>query len=151
MKSILSTSNDLGLFVLRVVLGIVILAHGLQKLLGVFGGHGMLETIEMWKQWWQIPVTITVLVILIESLGAFLLIIGFLGRVMAGLIGIVMAGAVLLVHARWGFYMNWYGLPNTGEGFEYHLLVFAMVAAILINGSGAYSLDRKISQVKNII
>jgi putative oxidoreductase len=43
---------------------------------------------------------------------------------------------------RDGFYMNWYTDPSRGEGFELHLLAIAMAIAIMIRGSGAWSLDR---------
>jgi putative oxidoreductase len=56
-----------------------------------------------------------------------------------------MAVAVLKVAAANGFFMNWTG-QQKGEGFEYHLLVLAMTAAIMIMGSGAWSVDRALSK-----
>ncbi|GAB4252435.1 MAG: DoxX family protein [Ekhidna sp.] len=144
MKKLVQTTHDTSMTVIRIILGVVIFGHGAQKLFGWFGGHGVSETISMWKQWFGMPSIITFLVILGESLGAIALIIGLFGRFMAASIGLIMLGAVFLVHLRWGFYMNWYSQPNTGEGFEYHLLVLAMVVAILIKGSGAYSIDQKL-------
>jgi putative oxidoreductase len=41
--------------------------------------------------------------------------------------------------------MNWFGTQK-GEGFEYHLLVIAVAAALLLRGSGAFSLDRSLSK-----
>jgi len=39
--------------------------------------------------------------------------------------------------------MNWFGkLPAGAEGFEYHLLVLALAAVVVVKGSGARSLDR---------
>jgi putative oxidoreductase len=51
--------------------------------------------------------------------------------------------AIAMVHARHGFFMNWYG-KQAGEGFEYHLLAIAMALAITIGGAGAFSADRAI-------
>jgi putative oxidoreductase len=50
-----------------------------------------------------------------------------------------------MVHLPNGFFMNWMG-NQKGEGFEYHLLVLAMAAALLLRGAGAFSLDRALSK-----
>jgi putative oxidoreductase len=60
---------------------------------------------------------------------------------MASGIALVMVGAITLVHGRWGFYMNWYSQPR-GEGFEFHLLVLAMVIVLIVRGGGKASLDQ---------
>lgn len=140
-KKIFYTKDDISPAILRIVLGVVIFAHGAQKLFGIWGGHGPKWTVEAWSQWWNIPAVLTYTVIIIESIGAILLILGFCTRIWAALIGIVMFGAVYLVHIGWGFYMNWYMQPQTGEGFEYHLLVMSMVVALIISGGGKVSLD----------
>jgi len=53
--------------------------------------------------------------------------------------------AIVSVHMANGFFMNWTG-QQKGEGFEYHLLVLAMTSAILLHGSGAWSLDRVLAR-----
>lgn len=133
--------RDYGISIIRCVLAVVIFAHGAQKLFGIWGGHGPHWTEEAWTQWWGIPPVLTYLVILIESFGAIYLFLGALTRVWAFLIGIVIIVAVFLVHWRWGFFMNWYMQAQTGEGFEYHLLVMAMVAFLMVKGGGKYSID----------
>ncbi len=55
-----------------------------------------------------------------------------------------MAVAIATIHSKFGFFMNWSGTQR-GEGFEYHLLVLAMVATLVVRGSGALSLDRLLS------
>ncbi|WP_222983894.1 DoxX family protein [Flagellimonas meishanensis] len=141
-KILLKTNaNDVTALILRVVLGLIIFAHGAQKLFGIWGGHGPRWTVEAWGQWWGIPALLTYLVILIESAGAILLVFGFLTRIWTILMGGVMLVAVYLVHFRWGFYMNWYMQPQTGEGFEYHLLVLAILIVLFIKGAGKWSLD----------
>ena len=52
-----------------------------------------------------------------------------------------MAVAILTVHRAFGFFMNWTGTQK-GEGFEFHLLVLAIVSYLFIRGAGAYSVDR---------
>jgi hypothetical protein len=49
--------------------------------------------------------------------------------------------AIMAVHHTFGFFMNWTGTQK-GEGFEFHLLVLAMVAFLMIRGAGAFSVDR---------
>ena len=55
-----------------------------------------------------------------------------------------MIGAIFIVHLPNGFFMNWFG-NQKGEGFEYHLLVIAMAAALLLRGAGAFSADHALS------
>jgi len=52
--------------------------------------------------------------------------------------------AIATVHDAFGFFMNWAGAQK-GEGFEYHLLVLAMTALLMIRGAGAVSIDRAIA------
>jgi putative oxidoreductase len=49
--------------------------------------------------------------------------------------------AIMTVHHSFGFFMNWAGTQK-GEGFEFHLLVLAMAAFLMIRGGGAFSIDR---------
>lgn len=56
-----------------------------------------------------------------------------------------MIGAIFMVHLPNGFFMNWAG-NQKGEGIEYHLLVLAVAAALLLRGAGAFSVDRALSK-----
>jgi putative oxidoreductase len=138
------TRNDFGLMVLRLALGIVFLAHGSQKLLGWFGGPGYAGTMQNFTETMGIPAPFAILAIAAEFFGGLGLIFGFLGRIAA--LGIIsnMAVAIAMVHLPFGLFMNWQG-NQAGEGFEYHLLAIAMGLAVLINGSGAVSIDRAIT------
>jgi putative oxidoreductase len=91
-----------------------------------------------------IPAPLAFLAICAEFFGGLGLLVGLLGRVAA--LGIVsnMVVAVLMIHRKIGFFMNWAGTQK-GEGFEYHLLAIALGVAIVIRGSGALSLDRLLS------
>jgi len=145
MKKLFQTDDDLSGLILRVVLGVVMLPHGAQKLLGWFGGYGFSATMAMFTDKMHIPAALAFLVIIGESLGSLGLIAGFLTRV--GAFGILcnMIGAVLLVHWPNGFFMNWFG-KQAGEGFEYHLLAIAISVVLLIIGGGKWSLDRAIAR-----
>lgn len=137
----LATNDDLMTAWLRVVTGGIILAHGVQKLFGWFGGHGPAAVMESFQKWFGLPPAVTFLVILADSLGAFALILGLGTRFMAAAITLVMLGAIWFVHGRWGFYMNWYA-QQRGEGFEFHLLVLALTVYLVVRGGGRWSLDR---------
>jgi putative oxidoreductase len=137
---LLATDNNYSWFILRVTLGSVLLAHGVQKAFGWFGGYGWTNTIGYFNSVGLNDFMGSV-VILIETLGALFLIIGFAGRINALLMGIVMAGAFFIDHLPNGFYMNWFG-NQKGEGFEFDLLFWAISLVLTIQGSGAFSVDR---------
>lgn len=142
VKNLFRTTDDFTLTILRVMLGCVMLAHGSQKMLGWFGGHGPAETVEMWTKWFGFPAFITWLVIIGEFFGPILLIAGLLTRVMSAVTALIMFGAIYFVHLRWGFYMNWYSESDRGEGIEYHILVLAICAVLMIKGAGKLSVDK---------
>jgi putative oxidoreductase len=58
---------------------------------------------------------------------------------------VIMIGAIVMVHWPQGFFMNWFG-QQQGEGFEYHLLVIAMSAALVLIGGGKWALDGVIAR-----
>ena len=144
MKALFQTDDSWSGLVLRVMLGIVMFPHGAQKLLGWFGGFGFAGTMGFFTEKMGIPWIIAFLVIIAESLGAVGLIIGFLTRATAFGMASIMVGAVWMVHWPNGFFMNWFG-RQAGEGFEYHLLVLGMSIALMIAGSGKWSVDRIIA------
>ena len=144
LKRLMATSNDVALTTLRVVLGAVFFAHGAQKMLGWFGGYGFQGTMGFFEHM-GMPAPVAFLIICTEFFGGLGLIVGLLSRIAALGIGVEMIGAIFLVHLPNGFFMNWFGTQK-GEGFEYHLLVIAVAAALLLRGSGAFSLDRSLSK-----
>jgi len=144
LKRLMATSNDVALTTLRVVLGVVFFAHGAQKMLGWFGGYGFQGTMGFFEHM-GMPAPVAFLIICTEFFGGLGLIVGLLSRIAALGIGVEMIGAIFLVHLPNGFFMNWFG-NQKGEGFEYHLLVIAVAAALLLRGSGAFSLDRSLSK-----
>jgi len=135
----LRTDNDVAATLMRLALGVVFFAHGAQKVLGWFGGYGASATLQGFAKMGMPPV-LTVLIMAAELGGGLLLIVGFLTRLAALGIGCVMLGAIVLIHAKVGFFMNWGG-SQKGEGFEYHLLALGLAIALLIKGGGALSVD----------
>src|SRR6185369_9952187 len=114
------------LLVARIVVGIIFMAHGAQKLFGAFGGPGLSAFVQMIGP-------LGYLVTIGEFFGGLGLVFGFLSRFSAASIIIIMLGAVTTVHSKFGFFMNWAG-NQAGEGFEYHLLA--------IGGPGRFAVGR---------
>jgi putative oxidoreductase len=132
-----------GLF-LRIGLGSVFAAHGAQKLFGWFGGFGYEGTMGFFTQKLGLPWLVAFLVIIGESIGAVALAAGLLTRFTAASYVVIMLGAIVIVHWPQGFFMNWFG-QQQGEGYEFHLLVIAMSAALVIAGGGKWALDSVIA------
>lgn len=148
LRAILHTEQDTAATVLRLTLGLVMFPHGAQKLLGWFGGPGFSEAMSGLTQGAGLPSIVALIVILAESVGAVALLAGLFSRVAALLVGTVMIGAIFVAHLPYGFFMNWFG-NQAGEGFEYHLLAIGLAIAIVIRGSGSFSLDRLLSRRVN--
>lgn len=142
MNRILVTDkNNILALVARVALGIVVLPHGAQKLLGWFGGYGFQGTMEFMTQGLHLPYIIALLVILVEFFGALFLIFGFLTRISAlGILG-TFTGIVITAHLKAGFFMNWYGQADATEGLEYFILLFGLAIISLLAGGGKFSVD----------
>jgi len=143
-RKLLATPNDLTLTVVRLVLGVTFFAHGAQKMLGWFGGHGFEGTMAFFTQQMGIPAPLAFLAICAEFFGGLGLIFGLLSRIAALGIMANMVVAVAKVHSANGFFMNWTG-QQKGEGFEYHLLAIALLIVVLVKGSGALSIDRALA------
>ncbi|TGK35576.1 DoxX family protein [Leptospira gomenensis] len=143
IEKIFQTDTNLILTFVRVGLGIVILPHGAQKLLGWFGGSGFGATISFFNSI-GVPSFVAFLVILAEFFGALGLIFGFCTKLSAFGIALTMIGAAVFVRQN-GFFMNWFG-NQAGEGFEYHILAIVMALVLLIAGGGAYSVDAYIME-----
>ena len=145
IKQFLATDQQSwSLLVSRLALGIVILPHGMQKALGLFGGYGFSGTVGFFQSM-GMPYLIGALVILAEFVGAIGLLLGLGTRFMAFSVGLTMAGAAFLGgHMNNGFFMNWFGMQK-GEGIEYFILTVGLAIAVLVGGSGKFSFDNVIS------
>jgi putative oxidoreductase len=144
IRRLIVTDDSIATSILRLVLGVVFFAHGAQKMLGWFGGFGFAGTMNYFTGLMHIPAPLAFLAIAAEFFGGIGLIVGFLTRIAAAGIGVNMLVAIMSVHRAFGFFMNWTGTQK-GEGFEYHLLVLAIVAFLMIRGAGAFSVDRVLS------
>jgi putative oxidoreductase len=125
--------------IVRLALAVVFLAHGGQKVFGWFGGPGLAGTIAMFRGM-GVPPAAAVTAALIEFLGGWALLLGFLARPAALGIIVIMAVAIAKVHAKHGFFLQGKG----GPGFEFNFVLIAMALSILVGGAGILSLDHRI-------
>jgi len=139
VAKLLRTEDDAVLAILRIALGLVFFAHGVQKL-GWLDVYGSNRAIEIVPETAGISV-LAFLSLAVELLGGLGLILGLFGRIAAFSLAANIFADIMLVHGRNGFFMNWLGNQG-GEGVEYHLLALAITLSVLLNGSGAFSFDQ---------
>jgi putative oxidoreductase len=140
---LIATDDDNSALILRLALGIMIFAHGAQKLLGWFGGYGFGGTMGFFQSL-GIPYVFGLLAIFAEFFGGLGMIVGLLTRVAAFGVACNMVVAMLLVHWQHGFFMDWGG-DQAGEGVEFFLLAIAMAVALILRGAGRWSVDRALT------
>ncbi|OMF37331.1 oxidoreductase [Paenibacillus sp. FSL H8-0548] len=128
-------SISLGLLIVRLVVGLLFVGHGAQKLFGWFGGYGpkgtggWLESIGI-----KPGVAMAVVAGLMELVGGLLFAAGLITPLAAVLIVLTMLVAIVKVHGP-------NGLWSTANGYEYNLVLIAIAIGIALIGAGDYSLD----------
>lgn len=141
---LLNTTDGWAPLVLRLGAGVVMWPHGAQFLLGLFGGGGFEPSMDYLTGMQHLPWLVAFMVIMIQFFGALMLLAGLLTRVAAlGMFGLAI-GMMCSGHLEHGFFMNWMGNAK-GEGIEFHLLLLAICAALVMEGGGRFSVDRKIT------
>lgn len=125
---------DLGLLLIRLVVGLTMMGHGAQKLFGWFGGYGLKGTGGWMESIGLKPgVTMALLAGLGEWVGGALFAAGVFTGVGAALITVTMLVAILKVHVQNGFWV-------TQNGYEFNLTLIAVAVGVALTGPGAYVL-----------
>ncbi|MFK0290778.1 DoxX family protein [Streptomyces sp. NPDC090442] len=125
---------DVGLLVLRLVLGLTMAAHGTQKLFGWFGGGGLDGTAKFFTaSGYPSGRVMAVCAGLTETLGGLGLVLGLLTPLAAAAVVGTMINALAV---KWG------GGFFAPEGVEYELLLVTGAAALALTGPGRYAVDR---------
>lgn len=137
-------SDLLAPMMLRIPLGLIFMAHGSQKLLGLFGGSGLTTTFKMFEDKMGIPPIFTLLAIIAEFGGGFGVLTGFLTRISASGIAAVMLVAMYKVHWAGGFFMNAACTTGKIHGIEYNIALLGMALYLMIAGGGRWCLDKLI-------
>ena len=128
--------------VIRLGLAVIFIAHGGQKLFGIWGGPGLQTTIEAFERSISVPSYLTLIVVGTEFFGGLTVLVGFFTRLAAAGLAIEMVGAIIKVHLMNGFFLNWSITPGKGHGYEFNLALLAMSVALLLSGPGKLALDR---------
>ena len=143
LNFLFKTENEVSSLLLRLVLGVVFFPHGAQMVLGWFGGYGFSGTMGFFTGTLHIPTPLAFFAIASQFACAIALILGLFTRLAALGIAVNMLIAVVMVHAQYGFFMNWYG-NQKGEGFEYHLLAIGIAIVLVLRGGGKLAADTAI-------
>lgn len=126
---------DVGILLLRMTVGLVLAAHGSQKVFGWFGGYGPDGTGQFMEALGFRPGRRHALVAgFVELVGGLLLALGFLTPLAAALIVSVMVVAAVTVHWKKGFFI-------TSGGYEYTLVLGVAALSVAFTGPGALSID----------
>ncbi|SDJ11124.1 putative oxidoreductase [Ferrimonas sediminum] len=143
VKTLFNSNAGAAALVLRVPTGIILAAHGAQKLFGWFGGYG-LEGTGQWMA--SIGLSPGYLMALMagsaEFFGGLALLLGLLTRPAALVTAITMLVAMFSVHIGNGLFMS-------NNGYEYALTLAVIATALAIQGGGRFALDNLIAQKLN--
>mgnify|MGYP003579158245 FL=1 len=129
--------QEIGTFLLRVMLGISFFLHGLSKF------KGGLENTSGWFQSIGTPGFMAYVVGMIELVGGIALIIGLGTRIISALLVFIMAGAIVYVKFPAGFMGN-----GEGSGYELDLVLMIIALHLVLNGSRFLSIDSKLPKLK---
>ncbi len=129
-----SNFNDFALLLLRLALGGVMWAHGAQKLLGLFGGHGPQGFVHGVAAM-GMPIALGWLAIAVEFFGGIAVVLGVLSRLAALGFAVEMAVAIAKIHWQSGFFLG----PK-GAGFEDPLTLAVVALVLFLTGPGSFAL-----------
>lgn len=134
-KQLFTTDAGWSTLALRIPVGIIFIAHGAQKLFGLFGGYG-LEGTGQWMA--SIGLAPGYLMALLagsaEFFGGLALVLGLFVRPAAVVLAVTMLVAIFGVHADKGLFIS-------NNGYEYALALFAVSISLAISGAGKLSFD----------
>ncbi|MEH7109728.1 DoxX family protein [Bacillus sp. JJ1764] len=126
---------SIGLLIIRLVVGLLFVGHGAQKLFGWFGGYGIKGTGGWFESIGMKPgITMALFAGLAELIGGILFALGFLTPLAAIIIAGTMVMAIVKVHGP-------NGLWATANGYEYNLTLIAVSIGIVFIGPGKYAID----------
>lgn len=142
INKILHTDANIGSLVLRVPIGLILAAHGSQKLFGWLGGYGLEGT----GQWmtsigFEPGFLMALLAGSAEFFGGLALALGLMTRPAAAIVVFTMAMA-MTVHIGNGLFVS-------NGGYEYALTLLVSAAALVFLGGGTLSVDRILTRVSS--
>ncbi|HEU4955711.1 MAG TPA: DoxX family protein [Gemmatimonadales bacterium] len=130
MRRLLPINSDLGLLLLRVVLGIIMIYHGWPKLTDLAGTIDGMAGMGV-----PVPAVAAIFATVAEFVGGWLMLLGAFTDIAGLMFAIDMLGAITFVHAKNGFSV-------AKGGVEWPLLLAATAIAIALTGPGRYAIGR---------
>ncbi|WP_327438321.1 DoxX family protein [Pseudomonas donghuensis] len=139
LNAVVASRASWGLSIIRILVGIIFMAHGAQKLFGLFGGGGLAGTAQFMESLGLAPGLLMALLSGgAEFFGGLALVIGLLVRPAALALTVTLIVAIFSVHIGNGLFM-------ANNGYEFALALMAGTLAVLVEGAGRGSLDRLIA------
>lgn len=127
---------NVGILVIRFVIGLIFMGHGLQKLIGWFGGIGLLDTAKFFAALgMDYPLFMAIIVGSIEVICGILFVFGIFIPIAGLMLSFVMIGAIIKVHGPNGFWVS-------QHGFEYNLVLATVSLALGLTGPGKYTIKQ---------
>ncbi|NVK55716.1 MAG: DoxX family protein [Alteromonadaceae bacterium] len=138
LLKLLSTDAGFAGLLLRLPTGIVLAAHGAQKLFAWFAGYGLEGTGQYMSSLGLEPGFLMALLAgSAEFFGGLALILGVLTRPAALVTAFTMLMAILTAHSQYGLFIS-------NGGYEYALVLLAVTVSLILSGAGRLSVDRVI-------
>ena len=140
MNRILLSKAGAAALILRVPVGLILSAHGAQKLFGWFGGNGLAGTAGWLSSMGMEPgFLMAILAGGAEFFGGLALVLGLLTRPAALVAAFTMLVAIFSVHINNGLFV-------ADGGYEYALTLMVASIALAIQGGGYLSMDNALSK-----
>jgi len=140
LQKILNSNAGAAALILRVPVGLILAAHGAQKLFAWFGGYGLegtgqwMASIGLEPGYWLAMMAGSA-----EFFGGIALALGLLTRPAAVVSAFTMLVAIFSVHINNGLFMS-------NNGYEYALTLLVATAALAVQGAGSLSVDNAIAK-----
>jgi putative oxidoreductase len=139
IQNITNTTSGIASTILRIPVGLILMAHGAQKLFGAFGGYGLEGTGQFMASLGLEPGYLMALLAgSAEFFGGLALVIGLLVRPASIVVAFTMLIAIFTVHISNGLFMS-------KNGYEYALTLLVVAVSLVFSGAGSYSVDKVIS------
>lgn len=140
LNRVLTSKAGVAALILRVPVGLILMAHGAQKLFGWFGGNGLAGTAGWMSSMGMEPgYLMAILAGGAEFFGGLALVLGLLTRPAALVAAFTMLVAIFSVHISNGLFAS-------DGGYEYALTLMVALLALAIQGGGAMSMDKALSE-----
>ena len=140
LNTALTSKAGVAALILRVPVGLILMAHGAQKLFGWFGGNGLAGTAGWMSSMGMEPgYLMAILAGGAEFFGGIALVLGLLTRPAALVAAFTMLVAIFSVHIS-------NGLFAADGGYEYALILMVALLALTVQGGGAMSMDKALSE-----